>query len=135
MNHLANYISCIQVGIKCHKTEVCFVRTTRFLRNFIKAIYSSHLIYSYKFFKNGNNIHGEVSSTIRFFSIDFLKNVKILSTPGRKMYVSSYKLKNLIYMNKKKVFIISTSHTGIISGTEAIKNNIGGELICEFLFK
>lgn len=51
-----------------------------------------------------------------------------ISTPGRRVYIGAKK----IYMAKKgKTEILLSTSKGMISGTEAIKHGVGGELICE----
>jgi len=127
MSHLANLISSINVGIKCSKTDVHYAYGTKFLKSFVKAIYSANLINRYSFLeKNGKLL---LSMELK---LSFLKNVKMLSKPGRKLYISVYQLKSLLYKNNRKVYIISTSTMGVIHSGIAINNNIGGELLCEF---
>jgi ribosomal protein S8 len=50
------------------------------------------------------------------------------------MFISAYKLKSLVYLNQRKMYIISTAAFGIVSSDTAIKNNVGGELLCEVSF-
>jgi small subunit ribosomal protein S8 len=57
-----------------------------------------------------------------------IKNIERISTPGRHLYVSY----NQIPYTKgpKGLVVVSTSH-GMMSGNEARKKRIGGELICQ----
>ncbi|MDD5567477.1 MAG: 30S ribosomal protein S8 [Patescibacteria group bacterium] len=57
-----------------------------------------------------------------------LTNIKRISKPGRRVYVSWDKLPWVL--NNYGVAIISTSH-GIMTNREARKKKIGGEIICE----
>lgn len=63
-----------------------------------------------------------------------IHSVKTLSSPGRHLYVKSNeipKIKPLAgYKNTLGIIIISTSR-GIMTGEEARKKNLGGELIAE----
>ena len=56
-----------------------------------------------------------------------IKNISRVSTPGRRVYsraISIPKVKNGLGLA-----ILSTSK-GVMSDSEAIKNNLGGEIIC-----
>jgi ribosomal protein S8 len=128
MSHLANFISCVKVGIQCHKTSIHYNSGTKFLKNFIKAVYEARLIDRYTFLKidKAHVITADLRPNI-------LKNVRMISKPGRKIYVSVYQLKSLLYKNTRKTYILSTSTKGVIDGRKAVEDNIGGELLCEFL--
>lgn len=54
--------------------------------------------------------------------------LKKISKPGRRVYVGKDEIKKVL--NGFGISIISTS-SGIMTGKEARKRNIGGELICE----
>jgi small subunit ribosomal protein S8 len=58
----------------------------------------------------------------------FIKDVKRISKPGRRIYVPWKKIP--IVLNNFGMAIISTSQ-GIMTGQEAKKRKLGGELICE----
>ena len=60
--------------------------------------------------------------------IGAIAGVKRISRPGQRAYVSSLKLKRV--KQGYGLAIISTSQ-GIISGKEARKKRIGGEVLCE----
>jgi len=53
--------------------------------------------------------------------------VHLISKPSRRVY---YNFSNLIKKNTQTgTFIISTSQ-GLLSGTEALQKNLGGEVVC-----
>jgi len=58
----------------------------------------------------------------------FIQNMARISKPGRRIYISWKKIP--IVLNNLGVAIISTSQ-GIMTGQEAKKRKLGGELICE----
>jgi len=66
-----------------------------------------------------------------FFSRHYEKksiiNVKQISKPGRKVYITYDKLKKL-YLYRKHFLLLSTSK-GILSNKEAIRRRLGGELL------
>lgn len=55
-------------------------------------------------------------------------NLKRISKPGQRIYIKKEKIKSL--RSGLGIKIISTSK-GIMTGEEARKQNLGGELICE----
>lgn len=57
-----------------------------------------------------------------------INSISRLSTPGRRMYSSSAKIPKVKY--GRGIVVISTSK-GIMSGEQAKRSSLGGELICE----
>ena len=56
-----------------------------------------------------------------------IKEIKRISKPGRRVYSSANSIPRI--QNGLGLAIISTSK-GVMSDTDARKNNIGGEIIC-----
>ena len=54
--------------------------------------------------------------------------IKRMSTPGRRMYASVDKIPSV--KNGRGLVLISTSK-GVMNGTQAAKNRLGGEVICK----
>ena len=59
---------------------------------------------------------------------EILKNYKVYSSPGRKFFLSVYKLKSLVYLYPTTWFLLNTDK-GLKTHQEAIDLNIGGELL------
>ena len=78
----------------------------------------------YEIVKNGD--FDELEITLNQDLMDL--NLKQVSKPGQRIYVKSSLLKKV--NGGLGVAIVSTSK-GIMSGEEAKKNKLGGELICE----
>lgn len=57
-----------------------------------------------------------------------ITNIERMSTPGRRMYVGADKIP--MVKQGRGVIIVSTSH-GVMTGREARKARLGGELICK----
>lgn len=57
-----------------------------------------------------------------------ISSIKMLSTPGRRMYIGAKEIPTVKY--GRGLVIISTSK-GMMTGDEAKKASLGGELICE----
>jgi len=58
----------------------------------------------------------------------YLEDILRVSSPGRRIYVKSGKINRL--SRGKTEFLISTSK-GVMSGKEAHKKGLGGEVLCE----
>ena len=56
-----------------------------------------------------------------------IKKLKRVSTPGLRKYVASVDIPRVL--NGLGIAIISTSH-GILTGKQAKKQNVGGEVLC-----
>ena len=73
---------------------------------------------------------------IKFLSVDLkyyegqpvIKEIKRISKPGRRVYSKSTSIPKVL--NGLGLAILSTSK-GVMSDTDAIKNNLGGEIICK----
>jgi ribosomal protein S8 len=57
-------------------------------------------------------------------------NIKLLSKPSKKYFLTLYQLKASCNKNKKTVFILSTKQ-GFLTNLEALHSNLGGEVICK----
>ena len=72
---------------------------------------------------------------LKFLSVDLkyyegqpvIKEIKRVSKPGRRVYSRADSIPKVL--NGLGVAILSTSK-GVMSDSEAVKNNIGGEIIC-----
>jgi small subunit ribosomal protein S8 len=72
---------------------------------------------------------------IKFLSVDLkyyegqpvIKEIKRVSKPGRRVYSRATSIPRVL--NGLGLAILSTSK-GVMSDTDAIKNNLGGEIIC-----
>ena len=72
---------------------------------------------------------------IKFLSVDLkyyegqpvIKEIKRISKPGRRVYSRATSIPKVL--NGLGLAILSTSK-GVMSDTDAIKNNLGGEIIC-----
>lgn len=58
-----------------------------------------------------------------------LTNIKIVSKPGIRIYMKKEELEKI---KSPSIFILSTPK-GVMSSKEAVKNNLGGEVIAEVL--
>jgi len=75
-----------------------------------------------------DDIQGKVVVTMKYYNRQpVIKEIKRVSKPGRRIYASADKIGRV--RNGLGISILSTSR-GVITMKEAMKLNVGGEIIC-----
>ena len=70
----------------------------------------------------------EIRITLKYYASEsVIKNIRRVSTPGRRVYVQSGKIP--VYYNGLGVTILSTSK-GVMSDADARQSKVGGEVMC-----
>jgi small subunit ribosomal protein S8 len=98
-------------------------------REITKILFDQGYILSYKFEETNNN-QGNIKIALKydkFTKEPVIKKIQRISTPGLRKYSNSNGLPRIL--NGLGISIVSTSH-GVMTGKQATKQNIGGELIC-----
>ena len=98
-------------------------------REITKILFDQGYILSYKFEETDNN-QGNIKIALKydkFTKEPVIKKIQRISTPGLRKYSNSDSLPRIL--NGLGISIVSTSH-GVMTGKQATKENIGGELIC-----
>ena len=98
-------------------------------REITKILFDQGYILSYKFEETENN-QGNIKIALKydkFTKEPVIKKIQRISTPGLRKYSGSDNLPRIL--NGLGISIVSTSH-GVMTGKQAAKENIGGELIC-----
>ena len=81
------------------------------------------------FIEKTENNKSSLKISLKYYEGDpVIKEIKRISKPGRRVYSRATSIPKV--MNGLGLAILSTSK-GVMSDTEARKNNIGGEIICE----
>ena len=94
-----------------------------------KILFDQGYILSYKF-ENTDNNQGNIKIALKYDKLtkeSVIKKIQRISTPGLRKYASANKLPRIL--NGLGISIISTSK-GVMTGKQAVRENIGGELIC-----
>ena len=94
-----------------------------------KILYDQGFILSYKFMETKNK-QGKIKIALKYdqkTGESIIKKINRISTPGLRKYSNTNGIPRIL--NGLGVSIISTS-MGVMTGKEAKKKNIGGELIC-----
>lgn len=59
-----------------------------------------------------------------------INSIKLFSKPCRRLYMDVLSMKKMMMRNGYSLILLSTSK-GVLTISEAIQNNVGGEIICE----
>lgn len=94
-----------------------------------KILFDQGYILSYKF-ENTDNNQASIKIALKYDSLTkepVIKALQRISTPGLRQYTGSDSLPRIL--NGLGVAIVSTSK-GVMTGKQATRENVGGELIC-----
>ena len=125
---IADYLTRLRnASMAGHK--VVDVPASNIKKDITKILFDQGYILSYKFEDTSNN-QGNIKIALKYDSLTkdpVIKKIQRISTPGLRQYNSSIDLPRVL--NGLGISIISTSK-GVMTGKEAKKNNVGGEVIC-----
>ena len=104
------------------------IPSSNFRQNILKILKNEGYINDYFIEKSENNkIHLRIN--LKYYEGDpVIKEIKRVSKPGRRIYSRATSIPKV--MNGLGLAILSTPK-GVMSDTEARKNNVGGEIICK----
>ena len=94
-----------------------------------KILFDQGYILSYKFEETENH-QGNIKIALKYDKLTkepVIKQIQRISTPGLRKYSGSDTLPRVL--NGLGISIVSTSQ-GVMTGKQAAKQNVGGELIC-----
>ena len=101
---------------------------TRIKMEITKILFDQGYILSYKFVES--NFQGIIKIALKYDSNTkepVIKKIQRISTPGLRKYSSSTEIPRIL--NGLGISILSTSQ-GLMTGKQAKKKNVGGELLC-----
>ena len=103
------------------------IPSSNFRRNILEILKREGYINDYFIEKNDNN-KITLKITLKYYEGDpVIKEIKRISKPGRRVYSRATSIPKV--MNGLGLAILSTPK-GVMSDTDARKNNVGGEIIC-----
>jgi small subunit ribosomal protein S8 len=101
--------------------------SSNFRQNILKILKDEGFIKDY-YIENSENNKKSLRINLKYYEgTPVIKEIKRVSKPGRRVYSRATSLPRV--MNGLGLAILSTPK-GVMSDTEARKNNIGGEVIC-----
>ena len=100
---------------------------SNFRKNILEILKNEGYIKGYFIEKNENN-KSNLKISLKYYEGDpVIKEIKRISKPGRRVYSRATSIPRV--MNGLGLAILSTPK-GVMTDTEARKNNVGGEIIC-----
>ena len=109
--------------------RVVDVPASNLKKEITKILCDQGYILSYKFEASDNN-QGNIKIALKYdgqTKEPIIRKIQRISTPGLRQYRSADQLPRIL--NGLGISIVSTSH-GVMTGKQAAKENVGGELIC-----
>ena len=103
------------------------IPSSNFRRNILEILKSEGFIKDYYIEKSENNKINLKINLKYYEGSPVIKEIKRISKPGRRVYSRATSIPRV--MNGLGLAILSTPK-GVMSDSEARKNNIGGEIIC-----
>jgi len=104
------------------------IPSSNFRKNILKILKEEGFIKDYYIEKSENN-KINLKINLKYYEGDpVIKEIKRISKPGRRVYSRANSIPRV--MNGLGLAILSTPK-GVMTDTEAKKNNVGGEIICK----
>ena len=125
---IADYLTRIRNANRASH-RIVEIPSSKMKKDITKILFDQGYILSYKFEDTQNN-QGNIKIALKYDRITkepVIKKIQRLSTPGLRQYTASDNLPRIL--NGLGVSIVSTSK-GVMTGKQAAKENVGGELIC-----
>ena len=123
---IADCLTRIRNGLMRGKTHV-EVPFSKLKYELISVLVSEGYLKSCK--ESESDSSKQISVELKYFNeMPVIKEIKRISKPGRRVYSRATSIPKV--MNGLGLAILSTPK-GVMSDTEARKNNIGGEIICK----
>ena len=125
---IADYLTRIRNAQQA-KHRVVEIPMSKMKKSITEILYDQGFILKYKFDENEGK-HGIISIALKYDSRTkqpVIKKLGRISKPGLRQYVPATEIPRAI--NGLGVNIISTSK-GVMTGKQAVRENVGGELIC-----
>lgn len=97
-------------------------------KDITRILYDKGYILSYKFIDD--NLQGRIKIALKYHPksrLPAIKRIQRVSRPGLRRYAGVDELPRVL--NGLGIAILSTSH-GVMTDKEAVKENVGGEVIC-----
>lgn len=125
---IADYLTRIRNAQQA-KHRVVEIPMSKMKKSITEILYDQGFILKYKFDEKEGK-HGTISIALKYDSRTkepVIKKLGRISKPGLRQYVPATDIPRAI--NGLGVNIISTSK-GVMTGKQAVRENVGGELIC-----
>jgi|UniRef100_UPI00404999A9 small subunit ribosomal protein S8 len=124
---IADYLTRIRNAVKANH-RVVDIPASNLKKEITKILFDQGYILSYKF--DDSTVQGTIKIALKYnkeTKEPVIRKIQRISTPGLRKYASSTEMPRIL--NGLGIAIVSTSH-GVMTGKQARKENVGGELLC-----
>ena len=124
---IADYLTRIRNASKAGH-RVVEIPASNLKKEITKILFDQGYILSYKF--EDNKVQGTIKIALKYdpsTKQSVIRKIERVSKPGLRKYASSKDLPRVL--NGLGIAIVSTSH-GVMTGKQAKKDNVGGEVLC-----
>lgn len=124
---IADYLTRVRNAVRANH-KVVEIPASKLKKEITKILFDQGYILSYKF--EDNAPQGSIKIALKYdkdTKQSVITDLQRISKPGLRKYAGSDNLPRIL--NGLGIAIISTSH-GVMTGKQARKENVGGEVIC-----
>ncbi|MEZ4803871.1 MAG: 30S ribosomal protein S8 [Gelidibacter sp.] len=124
---IADYLTRVRNAVKANH-RVVEIPASNLKKEITKILFDQGYILSYKF--DDESVQGTIKIALKYnkeTKEPVIRKIQRLSKPGLRKYASASEMPRIL--NGLGIAIVSTSH-GVMTGKQAHKENVGGELLC-----
>ncbi|MCK0125440.1 SSU ribosomal protein S8P [Gelidibacter sediminis] len=124
---IADYLTRVRNAVMANH-RVVEIPASNLKKEITKILFDQGYILSYKF--DDSSVQGTIKIALKYnkeTKEPVIRKIQRLSKPGLRKYASSSEMPRIL--NGLGIAIVSTSH-GVMTGKQAHKENVGGELLC-----
>ncbi|WP_026753791.1 30S ribosomal protein S8 [Sediminibacter sp. Hel_I_10] len=124
---IADFLTRIRNAVKANH-RVVEIPASNLKKEMTKILFDQGYILSYKF--DDSTAQGTIKIALKYnkeTKESVIKKIQRISKPGLRKYASANEMPRIL--NGLGIAIVSTSH-GVITGKQAQRDNVGGEVLC-----
>jgi len=124
---IADFLTRIRNAVRANH-RVVEIPASNLKKDITKILFEQGYILSYKF--DDSSVQGTIKIALKYnkeTKESVIKKLQRISTPGLRKYAGANDLPRIL--NGLGIAIVSTSH-GVMTGKQATRDNIGGEVLC-----
>ena len=124
---IADYLTRVRNAVKANH-RVVEIPASNLKKEITKILFDQGYILSYKF--DDSSVQGTIKIALKYnkeTKEPVIKKIQRVSKPGLRKYAGANEMPRIL--NGLGIAIVSTSH-GVMTGKQAHRENVGGELLC-----
>ena len=133
---ISDTISRIRNGYMAKKNTIELIHS-KFVESVVKVLFQEGYVGPYKIIEKPTpkkkSTCKMITLTLSYYNNQCaLKTIDIISKPGCKRYMGSHQLLNFYnkFAHSGLGTVILSTNKGVMTGHDALENNLGGELLC-----